>query len=353
MSGIENRTLKDTVEGIRNAFRAYIPNSDAWLFPNNLWITATALGGFIWEIYARIRWAFGEYMPDSASGFILERWGNIFGIYRKLATKSGGNIIVTGVPGTLVPAGTTWTRSDGAIFVSLNSESVGAGGDVLIAVESEEVGTTQNTEPNAPLQIASVIADIDDEANVDENGLGGGSNDECDEEFRERILEAMRTRYFVGTLKDWEFLALSYPGVTRVFPEDAGAGFVDIWFMVDGATPDGIPLPVDVTNLQAYLDDPCRRPLGSTPVVRQLTGKFLDVTIECLTPDTPELRTAIENELNQWLLKNASPQQTIAPSTIETVIQSVSSEVKFNLIQDGNFFTLEGEIFTLAAVNYV
>jgi len=53
---IEDKSLKDTVEEVRHSFRSHNPNSDAWIKPNNFWITSTVLGGKLWEIYARVRW---------------------------------------------------------------------------------------------------------------------------------------------------------------------------------------------------------------------------------------------------------------------------------------------------------
>ena len=44
-------SLDSLVTRARNGFRAYLPGSDAWLWPNNLYATAKLVGGMMSELF--------------------------------------------------------------------------------------------------------------------------------------------------------------------------------------------------------------------------------------------------------------------------------------------------------------
>src|SRR5580692_9952243 len=115
---MDQPTQESLIERVRQGFRAKLPNSDAWIFPNNLWIAATVVGGMLWELYAQAVAILRQAMPDSATGIWLQRWANLFNVYIKMPTAAQGPVLLTGIDETPVPAGTVFSRADGAQYTT-------------------------------------------------------------------------------------------------------------------------------------------------------------------------------------------------------------------------------------------
>lgn len=102
-------------------------------FQPNSWADAfiTAYGYRVFETYQQIVELQRQVFWDTSTGEQLERQASWFGIIRNPATKSVGDIVVTGTAGSVVPVLTDYQNTDGetysttqAITISDNSLSV-------------------------------------------------------------------------------------------------------------------------------------------------------------------------------------------------------------------------------------
>lgn len=125
------------------------------------------------------------------------------------------DIIVTGLNTfQYTIAGTPATPATGTILISFDSASV--------TIQSDDFGVAQNLDSGTALQLQSPIAGVDDALFVDFGKIGGGSEQETDQELKDRYLFKLQNP--VSHFNDSDIIdaALEIEGVTRVFVEGAG-----------------------------------------------------------------------------------------------------------------------------------
>jgi hypothetical protein len=77
---------------------------------------------------------------NRASGFILDDLGSLFLIQRQPATHTTTAVTLTGVAGTIIPAGTRIQTTDGDIFENIQSYTIGAEGSISAIYQAQETG---------------------------------------------------------------------------------------------------------------------------------------------------------------------------------------------------------------------
>ncbi|MFT6100989.1 MAG: putative phage protein gp47/JayE [Arenicella sp.] len=346
---IENRTLEDSVEEVRNAFRSNAPNSDAWIIPNNFWITATVLGGKIWEIYARVRWLITNSLPDTATGEILDRWGNIFNVSRKGDGESTGTVLLTGVDGSVVPVGSMLSLSNGQRY-DVTVAAVIASGVAEVSVKAIELGRKSNAIANTPVKLASSLLGVDLTGKVSIRGITGGVNAECDDAYRVRVISRIRKRNRYGTLKDYEDWSREVVDVTRAWAVKSGSS-INVYFMMDVKYPQAAPLPADSDTLNTYLNDRCRKPACASVNALLPITKNLEVTINCANL-TLDQKNTIQQELDEFLFDEASIGEDFFYHEIQQVLSRIDG---LDIVIDCGlvWFAKPGELFVKAAITYV
>ena len=196
----------------------------------------------------------------------------------------------------------------------------------------------------------------------------GGQDDETQEAFRSRLLIAIRA-HSIGSQEDrYEVAALSVPGVTRVFvePRQPSIGAVTIRFMMDEVRlPDGLPLgdggviPLlqgvgDQLLVENAIIAAKIRPPAATVDIYAPVGKTVDIEITNLTPDTPDVRAAVELEIKDFFRRSTKPGGTLEPSNLSAAISSVSLENSHQLTQPAVPVTsLPGELLLPGVPTYV
>lgn len=111
-------------------------------FLKNSWLGAivTAAANRIYDFYLQLNAAIRENFPDTATGDFLTRWAAIWGKQQQAATKSNGNVVATGVAGSIVRVSTTLTVSGVGEFITTNVETITA--QVLDINDLTRAGTT-------------------------------------------------------------------------------------------------------------------------------------------------------------------------------------------------------------------
>jgi uncharacterized phage protein gp47/JayE len=158
-----------------------------------------------------------------------------------------------------------------------------------------------------------------------------------------------------GAAFDYVRWALEVPGVTRAwcYPLEMGVGSVTVRFMMDDVRADqaGIPTPADVQIVADYID--VRRPVTAKVYVAAPIPYPVPVVISALEPDTPAIRSAIEENLAQMILAEAEPNLPIYLSQWSTAIGITAGVERFVLDQPAGQTTPGiGEIVVLDSVTY-
>ena len=298
--------LKDITQRVRNAFRAELPGTDAWLWPNNIYVTAKVLGGQMSMLFNRIAQIDKQRFAMTATGTGLLQHGAEWGIAQKTATYAYGIVTVPAVYPYTVPLGTVFARSDGVQFASTAAVSAVryVTSALNIPVACTTIGKTGNSVYGTPLTNSLAGSPV---SLVGSLGLGQGTDSETEADYRARILARKRQPPQGGAEYDYVAWGLSVPGVTRVFAKGKayGSGTVGVWFLMDNTYLNGIPLPADVLAVQTYLN--AVAPVTATVIVQAPVSTCIDVSVSGIYPDTLAIRASATLELRSVFRRMAQP----------------------------------------------
>jgi len=289
-------TLDELINRGRERHRSELPGTDAFLWPNTEHVFLTAVGGMVHEAFQYLDWIKRQRFALEADGDQLDEHGRQFDLPRRAEAAAHGVVRVTGTPGTLLADRLELARSDGARFFATTSAVVPLDGFVDLPVQAGLPGPGGNTVGGA--RMVPAIADAAITAvTVSAEGIGGGANVEDDESYRDRILFRMRYPPRGGAAHDYVAWALTVPGVTRVWvdPLAYGPGTVGVWCMADGNGAQGIPSPVMVGDVAAYIG--AHKPVTAKVFVAAPVPAPIDVRIDGIGIPRPGVRDAIAAEL--------------------------------------------------------
>ncbi len=321
-------------------------------------ILAKALAGLSHSLHGHIEFLAKNLLPDSARGLVLERWAAIFGVFRKQATRSKGKVELTAlVPTATVPVGTILQAFD--LRYQVTSEGVAVNGKVIVDVVSLAFGAKQNLDSGIEISLVNPIEGIDSVGIVAVGGTSGGANEETDVQLRARLLERIRTPPQGGAATDYIIWAKEVPGVTRafVYPTRRGAGTVDVAFVTDGL--DNI-VPDPSSDIFAKVRETLKSRAPTTAVVDVIQLKAKPITPEIqVSPDTPEVRLAVEKEIKDLLRREASAGRedgstgAIRVSRLREAISQAEGEEFHTLISPTQDITVgDVEIITFGGVQW-
>lgn len=293
-------------------------------------ILARTLAGAAFAAHGHIDWAADQLLPDTASPANLERWARLFGVIRKAASPATGTVTVLGTEGSTLFDGTALRRQDGVEYLIDGTQSIGLGSGGTLSANVR--GATGIAEEDAPagtvLTFTSTVTNVSSTATVEAPGLIGAASVESDEALLARLLQRLQTPPQGGASSDYVAWALEVQGVTRAWclPAHLGAGSVGVTFAVDDDPDGSIPDSAQVAAVQAYIDDPARRPVTAAVTVFAPTPRSISFTIE-LEPDDVSVRAAVEANLRELIAREATPGATLLRSHITEAISVTPGEV--------------------------
>jgi uncharacterized phage protein gp47/JayE len=289
-------TLLAQVDRVRKAFRSELPGTDAWLWPNNIGPTAKVIGGEMHQLFGRLDYVQRQKFATDAEGEWLDRHGLEIGVARRGSIAAAGTITVTATGAGSAAIGSRLARGDGAVYVTQTAAVFAGAGSLTVAANAELSGQAGNASGGTLLTALSGVAGPLTFA-LDSSGALGGADTESDDDYRARILFRKRNPPHGGSASDYVLWVGSQPGVTRVFVERAyaGPGTVRVFFLMDDTRTDGIPAAPDVTAVRAAIEP--LYPAGAALAVAAPSPVLIPVTINSLSPDTPQVRDAILSNL--------------------------------------------------------
>lgn len=187
-------------------------------------------GGFVWDFTrptAMIASELLEYyavemlqvmFPQYSYGEYLDLIGGIVHVTRKPANHATVTLTITGEEGTLLPLGTVFCTEDDADvdsieFATSENCTIGSSGEVSIIATAVEGGIGSNVDTGTIIMMSEPVNNVETVTN--EAPATGGTDEEDDESYRERILDAMRNRdvSYIGCMGDYKRWAESVPGM--------------------------------------------------------------------------------------------------------------------------------------------
>lgn len=296
-------SLADLLARARAAFRTYLPGTDAWSWPNNIYASAKVIAGMAFEVFGFAsyisRMIFASTAPDLET---LELHGAEFGLPLLPAAPASGKVTFTSAGPITVATGAQLQRADGTTYLVTAGGTLSIAGTLIVSVTCSANGAIANSEEGTPIAVISGLTGTATAA-VGPGDLALGSDVEDKESYRQRILFRKRNPPHGGAASDYVIWARQAPGVTRVFVERlyAGPGTVRVFVFMDGGFPNGIPDSGAVAAVRDYIATV--QPASAIVVVAAPVAHPINVTIDNLVPDTAATRNAVSDELRAAFLR--------------------------------------------------
>jgi uncharacterized phage protein gp47/JayE len=310
------------------------------LWPNLFPIMAKILALLGKEWHLRLAFLYRQLFASTADEVWLARHGFELGITPIPAKVATGFVTVDCTTGTVVPYGITYRSADGRLFRTRTS-AIGTGSATSLEFEAIEAGGLGNTDAGQTLNLVDtgLVAGLGEAATVSAGGLGGGADAEPLETYRQRILDRKRNPPQGGSATDWvRWTKESSGAITRVFVDSFIGDAREVWIsFLRSDRENGIPTPADVAAVQAYVDDPIRKPVTARVTVVTPIPQPVSIVIAGLQADTPEVRVAIQAELAAMFADLSAPSKpsvnfTLSRSWISEAISRATGERRHVLV---------------------
>lgn len=292
-------------------------------------VLAQAIAGASHTLHGHIDWASRQLFPTTGDADVVLRWASLFGLERKAASPARGRVRFDAQPGSVVPEGTLVRTSDGRQY-RVRHDSHEGGGAVETEVIAVDAGAAGNAPSGVAVSLVSPIAGVSSGGETIGDGLVDGEDVESIDALLQRLLQRVREETRGGGPGDYVRWALEVGGVTRAwqYPLLMGPGTVGVAFVTDGQE-SIIPSPEKVAEVQAHIDE--RRPVTADVHVFAPVTHVVAFEVS-ITPDTPDLRTAVEAELRWALSSRAVPGGTVLRSLLLSAFASVDGLDDYELL---------------------
>jgi uncharacterized phage protein gp47/JayE len=307
------------------------------------------LSGASHLLHGHIDWVSRQIIPDTAESEYLNRWANIWGVYRLGGAQSVGTVTVSGTVGSSATAGAILQRADGVQYTIDSTVVIPGGGSITAAVTAVLAGSTGDADNTVSLSFVSPLAGINTTAPV--ISIAGGADVESDDALRARLVARISNPPQGGSESDYEQWALSVAGVTRawVTPLEMGPGTVTVRFVRDGDA-SIYPDAGEVAAVEAYID--ARRPVTADVYVVAPNNAPLNFTIQ-ISPNNASVQAAITAELRDLIFRQASPGGTLLISHINEAVSIAMGEGDHIMVTPtANVVSAPGDLVSLGTITF-
>lgn len=267
---------------------------------------------------------------NTAYGDFLTQKAAEAGVIRKDATKSTGQVTVTG-KGRL-PMGSQFATQDGVLFETIREEIINGVSVVPIrAVEGGKEGNVgSNTITVIPLSIPGMTSVTNDASTVD------GFDKETDEELRNRYFIHVRTPGTSGNKFHYYEWAMSVPGVgaAKILPIWNGPGTVKVIVVDSNFSTASEQL---LGKVRSYIDSV--RPFGAIVTVETAMTKKINISahVEGSLFDVVKFKTML---LEYFV--NLEKAVTVSDVAVKVSASKVGSMILASGAEDYDSLTLNG-----------
>lgn len=328
------RPLEALADLARQAFVAAVPGAIVRLWANTFTVFGKVFALLDFEHEQRRAYLYAQIFASTAAEPWLARHG-----FELSLTQDPGNVAIgtmtTVVPGgTIIPSGISYRRADGRTYSVLAPVSAVGGTGANVAVDlpisADLAGAGGNMQAGDILTLvnpAGAPFGLATSGSVDTAGLTGGTDPEDIETFRARVLYRKRNPPQGGSDADYvKWVGEALSTVRGVYVDSFANDSRAVWvcFTVSDR-PAGIPSAGEVATVQAYVNDPVRRPVTARVFVTAPTPVPISIGITHFHPDTPDVRAAVTAELVAFFTDDVSP---ATPSSALTLyVEHVSAAI--------------------------
>jgi uncharacterized phage protein gp47/JayE len=354
-------TLREVRSLVRDSIHGSLPGSDATIPNSVLRVMGDTQGALCFLTLEYVDWLSLQLLPDTAETEWLDRHGNIWLVNsdgttgRKQATMASGSTTATGISGSIVPPGALLGASGSQMATyQVTTMAIIGSGPTQIQLTALDAGIIGNLQPEDTLGFLAPPPGVDGSTTV--VTMDGGTDIETDAQLRARILQRIQQPPMGGDANDYVAWALSVPGVTRAWvgANQMGIGTMTVWFLMDDlrASNDGWPNASDIATVDAYIESVRPVTVKDCYVVAPIK-QFINITIQNLVPNTTEAQGEIEQSIQNMLMVQAAPGQTIYAAWISNAIMNSPSVISFTLVTNADIqMASAGNMAVLGTILY-
>jgi uncharacterized phage protein gp47/JayE len=261
-------------------------------------VLAAALAGALSLLYRFGAWIYRQIFPQTADGDALILIGGQYGLTITAAVNAILTATATGVDETIIPAGTIWYIGDLA-YSQISAAEI-ASGTATITIECLTAGDAGNLDIGDILSLSSPIAGVDGTA-VIASIVTSGEDQEATDDFRTRVMERIQRQPQGGSIADYVSWTREVAGIVKAFAFRTAPGEVTVYPLQAITGSDRVPIPAKITEVQTYVSDPIRRPLCADVLAAAMDELSVDITITGLLPNETDIKTIIEDAIEEYL----------------------------------------------------
>lgn len=324
--GFKRPTLPELIGRIDNDLVSRLPGAEAELASRLTRILATGEAGVAHGLYGYLQWQEKQLFPETCDDDLLHL--HSVGVPRRQASTATGPLIFTGTTGAVIDAGTL-VQVDGLEFQT-TADATLVDGTATVEIEALTAGSDGSQAAGVQMTLVSPVVGVNATATVGAAGITGGADLETFDSWRDRIMRRRARIPRGGAEGDWAEWALDVSGVTRAWedPLGMGPGTIVIRIVADDASDGPMPSLQLLQDVFDYIETQ-RNVTAHVYVVAPVPAPFgprLRVT-----PDNSSTRSAVEQALQDLILRAGEPGGTLTISSIRTAIGTASGVTDYEL----------------------
>ncbi|MBS9775029.1 MAG: baseplate J/gp47 family protein [Tenacibaculum sp.] len=240
-----------------------------------------------------------EIMLDTATGHMLDVKALEYGMVRNKERKAKGQVKVNGSTGVIIYKDTELLSKGDVPYKTMYDVIIGASGVSFVDIECEYYGLIGNAEIGSITSFKNSITGVESVINVEK--ITGGTEDEEDEHFRDRIYEKIRKPISSGNKNHYVYWAKEVSGIreAKVIPLFNGNGTLKVIVLSsDYDEVSGLLLE----NVKEHIEN--NRPIGASVTVESAVSKDirLDITLQKEENISIEvIKTDLINKINDYI----------------------------------------------------
>ncbi len=272
---------------------------------SDIGIRLRLLAGEVYSLTSEIDWLRRQMFPDTATGEMLDMHAQQRGLSRIKGNKASGTIVfMLEMPleyNLVIPAGTICTVGDGSLNYVTRQEAVIYRGSnyAWVRSEAEDSGERYNIgigKVNTIVTYFSVGIRINNSTS-----FTGGTDDETDEQFRERLIESYRSTPDGINKGYFESIAVSVDGIqsANAYNSTSDPG----WGIIILGGRGGQPSDDAFNEASALLNE--KKPFGVSFLIEKCAEIVKNVSVSIQVSegfDFNEVQTRAENSIRNYFL---------------------------------------------------
>lgn len=278
-------------------------------------------------IVEAIKLIFPKYAENYAD--IMDSHAGTRGLARKAATYATGSITITGMPGTEVPAGSSFSTASvngepAVEFVTTEDVIIPDSQSVEVEIRAVEAGSVGNVPEGTIILKANKISGISSVTNKEDTT--GGTEEESTESLQKRIEEydSAQGASFVGSEADYKRWAMEVNGTGNavIIPAQDDSGLITIILTDANGKPANEELIEAVYNHIMRPDNPSLR-----------LAPVNDGNINIVAPESVVVEVSVTIEAEAGILDMATIHENLLANLKKYIVEALQDkEIRYTKI---------------------